>query len=131
MIDKILEFKHMCQLEGEIGRSCGLSPREIRCVTVTAQKGPLSSKELSRLIELSPSRGSRVIGRMVDKGLIQMIQSDQDRRSVKLSLSDKGQECFKQIEKDKAACEARLLASLTDEELKMVNESLNLLIKAL
>jgi len=68
---------------------------------------------------------------MVDKGLIQMIQSDQDRRSVKLSLSDKGQECFKQIEKDKAACEARLLASLTDEELKMVNESLNLLIKAL
>ncbi len=131
MIDKILEFREMCQLEGEIGRDCGLSSREIRCILTVAQQGVLSSKDLSRLVDLSPSRGSRVIGRLVDRGLIRVHQNDHDRRSVELSLSEEGKECHKKIEEDKARCEARLLASLTEEEREMVKSGLDLLMKAL
>lgn len=121
----------MCQLEGEIGRACGLSPREIRCVTMVAQRGPLSSKELSSLIDLSPSRGSRVIGRLVDQGLIKAHQNDQDRRAVELSLTEAGSRCYAQMEEEKARCEARLLECLTAEERELVEQGLRLLLKAL
>ena len=131
MIDKILEFREMCRLEGEIGKDCGLSAREIRCILTVAQQGVLSSKDLSRLVDLSPSRGSRVIGHLVDRGLILVHQNDQDRRSVELSLSEEGEKCRRKIEEDKAKCEARLLASLTEEERELVQNGLDLLIKAL
>ena len=131
MIDKILKLKQMCQLEGEIGDACGLSPREIRCISEVARRGPLSSKELSRFIDLSPSRGSRVIGRLVDEGLIGTHQSDQDRRAVELSLTEEGRRCFEQMEAEKARCEARLLANLTEEEQEVVSQGLSLLLKAL
>lgn len=131
MIDKILEFREMCRLEGEIGKDCGLSSREIRCILTVAQQGVLSSKDLSRLVDLSPSRGSRVIGHLVDRGLIQVHQNDQDRRSVELSLTEEGKKCRRKIEEDKARCEARLLASLTEEERELVQNGLDLLMKAL
>ena len=131
LIDKILELKLVCHLEEELGTTCGLSPREIHCISEVVEQGPLSSKDLSQKIHLSPSRGSRVVGRLVEKGLIQVHQNDQDRRAVELSITDKGKACFQAILKDKARCEERLLMNLTEEEQQQVQKGLTLLLKGL
>lgn len=131
LIDDILELKKRCDFIQQIGSTYGLSEREVDCVFKIASHEDITSKDLSHLLGLSPSRGSRVVNHLVQRGFIEVSHDDQDRRSNKLSLSDNGRVCYQDILKQKRLCEQRLIEQLTESQRETVLKGLGLLMRVI
>jgi DNA-binding MarR family transcriptional regulator len=131
LIDDILELKKRCDFIQQIGSTYDLSEREVDCMFKIASHEDITSKDLSQLLGLSPSRGSRVVSRLVQRGFIEVSHDDQDRRSYKLSLSDNGKACYQDILQQKNLCEQRLTEQLTDSQRETVMQGLGLLMRVI
>lgn len=131
MIDLIMNFKNRCNIFGNIGKSYDLTEREVYCVTLVHEEGQLSSKALSAMMRLSPSRGSRIITRLINKGFLTAISDAGDRRSLLISLTEKGSLCVQAIEREKSVCEQKLLQGLKPEEVKIVEEGFRILLRSM
>ncbi len=131
MIDKILELKKRCNFSNEIGKAFNLTLGEVECISTIAGHGSLSSKHLSTLMELSPSRGSRIVSRLMQKGLIQGLPDEHDRRCISLTLSEAGELCYRKILEEKRLCEERILNELDDNQRKTVAAGLDLLLSVM
>ena len=84
---------------------------------------------LSKKMGLSPSRGSRIIDGLVRKKYLIRTPNSEDRRSFVLSLSPKGTKIKEQIEQERNNCERRIREKLSTEELELIKEGLELVIK--
>ncbi len=131
MIDEILELKKRCNFSDEIGQTFNLTSGEVACITIIARHKMLSSKHLSALMDLSPSRGSRVISRLSNRGFIVGKPDVFDRRYLSLTLTEAGKKCDLAIQSEKKTCEERILAELTNEQKSAVNNGLNILLQVL
>lgn len=127
LIESILELKKRCPIIDTIGNSLQLSEREIEAVNLVGKSGLISSKELSGQMDLSPSRGSRVINRLVEEGIFRSEPSDSDKRYHRISLTPRGQEHFAQLEREKRECEEFIFSQLNGEERVKVEEGLRIL----
>ena len=130
-VDDILQLRTRCRISEEIGREYELSEKEIVCISALGDSGSVHSKTLSDSIGLSPSRGSRIIGRLMDRGFLECVPDPADRRYVNVRLTDQGNECLSTIERRKNECEKRLLAGLTERERNKVREGIGLLLEVI
>jgi len=131
VVDSILELKDRCHLAEEIGREYGLGEKEISCIVEVGKGGGVCSKDLSVAINLSASRGSRIINRLVDRGLLESSPCRGDKRYIELSLTLEGEMCLDAIERKKQECEREILSHLDETEQIKVEDSLSLLLRIL
>jgi DNA-binding MarR family transcriptional regulator len=131
LVDCILELKSQCRFEEEIGGECELTFPEVRCIGALRPGEQLSAGDLALRLALSPSRASRVINGVREKGLLSESLDPQDRRAVSISLTPSGEDMRKLIEKKKNECERRLLARLKNGQERAVREGLDALISAM
>ncbi len=128
MIDRILELKKRCGFSDEIGKTHQLTMGDVDCISAIAAYQPLRSKELAEYMSLSPSRGSRIVGRLLQRGLVTMHPDNLDRRSMVISLTKEGSTCFEAVQQEKLQCEERILKALSVEEQQTVRKGLELLL---
>ncbi len=131
IIDAILKLKQKCRIEEEIGSAHDLTPRQISCIFALRDGETLSASELSLCLGLSPSRGSRVIGGLHEKGYLDLAHHKDDKRYVMISLSGEGTECLKGIERQKSLCEARLLERLDADQAEEISRHIMTLVSVL
>ena len=124
IIDSIIELKTRCRFEEEIGEKCGLAPREATCLAVIAPGERVSAGALAARIGLSPSRASRIITGLREKGCIAEVFDENDRRSVSISLTATGAGIIRDIEKKKDECERRLLCGFSPRQLGAIQKGL-------
>jgi DNA-binding MarR family transcriptional regulator len=129
MIDTILELKSRCGFAEEIGRAYGFTAQDVNFMMKIAQHPDSTLKELAEYNGLSISRASRIVSRLKGRGFVAVVPDEQDRRAVRHTLSEKGVICYDDIIREKAACEARLRNSLTDEQERLIRQGLDLLLE--
>ncbi|HYZ56305.1 MAG TPA: MarR family transcriptional regulator [Streptosporangiaceae bacterium] len=90
--------------------------------TLSKCREPLRISELNRHVLLSQPALSRLVVRLAERGLIERQSDPADRRSVRLSLSDAGRACQRQIGRWHARSVARALmtAGLSPSELRQL-----------
>ena len=131
MIDEILQIKKRCDYGNEIGKAHNLTFVEAECLLAISAHESLSSKELSLLLDVSPSRGSRIVNKLVERDLIIVKLDVDDRRTVELSLSPEGQRCVIDLETEKLKCEQRLFSRLDKDQIKLVEHGLHILLEVM
>jgi DNA-binding MarR family transcriptional regulator len=82
----------------EAMRPLGLTAAQADALTVLAQAGPLSLKELGELLIAEAGHPSRLVDRLVEAGLIERRPAAEDRRRIVLSLTAKGRRLEKRAE---------------------------------
>ena len=90
VVDDILVLNSKCRIPEEIGIEYQLGAKEIECITVIGRRATMHSNSVASCISLSPSRSSRIINRLTDRGFIESIHDSVDRRYVNLVLTEKG-----------------------------------------
>jgi DNA-binding MarR family transcriptional regulator len=70
------------------------------------------------------SDASRIVDRLVKKGLVNRVQCPRDRRLVEIRISEKGLELLSQIDANQESMH-RSFSSLTDDELRQLNDLLD------
>jgi DNA-binding MarR family transcriptional regulator len=132
LMSLIYQFKSGCvSSEMEIMTQFGLSPAEYNGIASLDPGEEVCGTVVSEKMNLSPSRSSRVVEKMVQKGyLIREIDS-KDRRKCTICLSPKGMDIKEQINKHHEICEKRLRNALSEEEIETFSTTLNKIIDKL
>lgn len=131
MIELILELKQKCNFDSEIGSSLNLKEKEIAFLSAIANDENITSKNLAEITGLSPSRSSRIISALHEKGYVEMKHNPLDRRLINLTLTEKGISCANGITKEKNQCETELLSGLSETEKETVRKGLKILLEKL
>ena len=79
-------------------------------------KGDITMGEFSNALSVPLSTATRIADWLVDNGYIQRLPDSDDRRVVRVSLTDAGKELFKSIDRYIRQRMQQILSSLTAEE---------------
>jgi DNA-binding MarR family transcriptional regulator len=106
----------------------GLTHPQYLVMLALWQYGPLSVKELSRLLQLDPGTLSPLLKRLEAADLLRRERDPKDQRNLALALTDKGRALRAEAERIPAGIVARL--GLPIEELMTLQEALGRVIAA-
>lgn len=130
-MDLICSLRSRCQSNDESIRTCvNLSPVEYRAISILDADTIITASEFAHILELSLSRVSRVIDKMIAKGYISIEKTKHDKRVVVISLTDSGLAVKKSVEQESQICYNGIENALTEDERVMLSSLINKLIKA-
>jgi DNA-binding MarR family transcriptional regulator len=130
--DTILKIKHFCICnESKISSSCHIGMAELKGINALGNNENITCTELAKRMDLSLSRGSRIIDNLVKKGYLLRKVKDHDRRFTLLYLTEKGKELKNDIIKEQKAFEENIYSEFTAQEIESIKRGLKLLEKFL
>jgi len=128
----ILKLKRFCTCnEDKISSSCHISVAELKGISAIEYQESVSCSGLSQKMNLSLSRGSRIIDNLVRKGYLFREIKDQDRRTTLLYLTKRGKKLKYEIKREQKAFEDMLTSKLSSQEIKSIKKGLETLEKVL
>lgn len=84
-----LQMEKFCQIkENFFASKFNLTPTEFRCLRAIKEAEVVTSKELSKTMNLSPGRITHLLNSLDNKQLINREIYKQDRRSIKVTLTE-------------------------------------------
>jgi DNA-binding MarR family transcriptional regulator len=115
-------------LHGISGRSAAELPHELtlpqlRALVVLDDDATVTVKALAARLGIQPSTTTRLVDRLVAKGLIERTPGVEDRREVLLSLSPAGRSVVDAAMSYRRSAVRDVLAALTPDELAAVHEA--------
>jgi DNA-binding MarR family transcriptional regulator len=130
--DIILKIKHFCVCnESKISSSCHIGMAELKGINALGDNEKITCTELAKRMDLSLSRGSRIVDNLVKKGYLLRKVKDYDRRFILLNLTEKGKELKNNINKEQIAFEEDINSELTAQEIESIKKGLKTLEKFL
>jgi len=72
----------------------GISTEQFRVLACIKSRGPLRPIDLATILERGPNSMSMLVDRMVKAGLVRRTRDRKDRRTVFVSMTDKGKEAI-------------------------------------
>jgi DNA-binding MarR family transcriptional regulator len=112
------------RITDEALRPLGLTSVQGDALTVLAQAGPLSLKELGSLLIAEAGHPSRLVDRLVEAGWVERRPAADDRRRVVLSLTPSGRRLAKRVDAARAEALAMGRGLVGDRDLAPVLELL-------
>jgi DNA-binding MarR family transcriptional regulator len=92
------------------------------------EQGGLSQRHLMDDLGLTSGTVSVRIDRLVEQGLVERRRDPDSKRNVLVALTDRGRDVFERVVPAHLANEARLLAALSDEDRRLLEELLRKLL---
>ncbi len=97
-----------------------IQPVEFNLLQYCSETGECTATQLARVLPIDASRISRIVTRLVDKGLLLRRRLPHDRRTVMLSLTDEGTRLVAELGERVESYLLKLLEGYDEEVLRMV-----------
>lgn len=117
-------------LEKNDASCCGTSITQCHAIVEIGRAKEISLNELSDLLAVDKSTMSRTINNLTEANLAVREMHLEDRRYIKIKLTDSGEEIFKNIEDSMEKYYKSIFSSIPEEKREQVLESLKLLTEA-
>lgn len=101
----------------------GVTASQGYAVLTLPREGSLSMYELSEAIGITGSTMTRIVDPLVNKGLVQRKTDDEDRRIVRVSLTEQGRTLRLTLEKELQEFFKLVLGEIQDDELQTIVDS--------
>ena len=106
-----------------VGRHLGLGPADLRCLDWLVD-GPKTAGQLSYATGLRPAATTALIDRLENKGWVERIRSEVDRRQVLVQMTEQGQQRTWAVYQPLVEEGSRRLARFTVAELEQMRKHL-------
>ncbi len=114
--------------ESRLAAQHGLTQAEFRCLRLFGMEESLNNKKIAERMGLSPSRLTRIIDGLVEKGLIQREINNADRRNMRVFLSANGIDIVQQLNKTYVDIHKEILCDIDESQHQpLLNAMTNLL----
>ena len=128
LFELILSIKRKCQSrEDIIQNDLGLSQAEFNGLLILEPDEKIQGFQFAERLGLSPSRGSRVVGKLNKRGFVRTEFKPEDRRTMFISITKTGIRFKQEIYERMKACEDRICSQLQPRHIEQIRESLILL----
>jgi DNA-binding MarR family transcriptional regulator len=118
-------------LEKSEASCCGITLGQCHALIEIGRAGEISLNELAELLNVDNSTMSRTVNNLVSNELIERVINPEDRRYVKITLTEKGGQKFKEIEENMESYFKHILEAIPEDKHQQVVESLRLLMVAI
>ncbi len=126
IFDLISNLKKKClDKEDSIQREYFLSPAEYNGLLSVKPDEVYTCNQLSKKMGLSVSRSSRVLDKLIKNGYLKGIRNKNDKRTLKVYLTEKGLTTKDKINKKLDECEKDIVNKLNKSELYILENALN------
>ena len=98
-------------------RGCDVSMAQLHVLATLHEHGDMTVGALAEALSISAPSASGVVDRLVERGMVSRERSEDDRRSVRLSLSECGRQLTEQVHGLGAENFRRILTELSDGDL--------------
>ncbi len=103
---------------------------QYRSLVVLASRGPQGVASLAEAVAVTPPTASRLVDRLVRKGLVRRRADQHDRRQVRIGLTEAGRALVDQVTERRRAEMTELLTSIPLEIKEPMADGLRLLAEA-
>jgi DNA-binding MarR family transcriptional regulator len=132
LIDILGEIgKGILARENMIRKKLGLTEAEFRGILSIDRGEKITCQEFSKRMDLSLSRGSRVVDRLCVKNLIERVDCDSDRRCKNIWLTEKGREIRQVIAEGIQNIEDSLTSEYPEAKIFLLKNDLKRLLRTL
>jgi MarR family transcriptional regulator, organic hydroperoxide resistance regulator len=132
IIDNIRRVFHSVnEYSKKAERETGLTGPQLWAIKVLAESAPIKVSELARKMYLHPATVVGILDRLETRELISRTRSVKDRRAVQIELTGKGRDLVAQAPEVAQGLLTSGLATLAEENLFAINDSLEQLVKIL
>ncbi|HVT65134.1 MAG TPA: MarR family transcriptional regulator [Mycobacteriales bacterium] len=105
-------------------RGADLTTSQLSTLGVVARQGPLRLSELAEIEHMNPTMLSRVVGTLVDAGLLRRTADPDDRRAGLVEVTATGRRTHDRLREQRGRILAEGLAELDDAEREHVERAL-------
>jgi len=98
---------------------------QYRALVVLASRGPQRAADLSAALGVTAGTGSRMIERLARKQLVRRARSREDRREVKVHLTEEGREVIERVTGRRRAEIARILQAMPRNGRRTLTDALH------
>ena len=105
-------------------RGAGLTTSQLSTLGVVAREGPLRLSELAEIEHMNPTMLSRVVGTLVDAGLLRRKAGPDDRRAGLVEVTAAGRRAHDRLRAERGRILAEGLASLDADDRGRVEQAL-------
>lgn len=117
-------------LEKSEASCCGVTLGQCHAIVEIGRLKKISLNELADILQLDKSTVSRTVDGLVKNEIVEREVDSQDRRYLKLKLTEKGSKVFAEIEKNMEQYFENIINSIPKGKQEQVVESLNLILNA-
>lgn len=126
---KQAEFFTKFQMDAKL-REFQLTGAQYTSLSLLNRPDPLSSAQLARRFYTSPQATNEIVTNLERKELIERHEDPENRRVLRIKLTDKGREMLKACDKIVDELENEFFGSLTKDELSGLRSSLSKIIQS-
>lgn len=125
----LLEDCHKKEIQ--LAKKYGLTTAEFHCLRLFNVSEVINNKDLAKRLNLSPGRLTRIINGLVEKGCTLRNVDPLDRRSLHVSLSDRGKQLVGQLNKSYVTIHEEILSNIDSSIHKDLIDGMTQLLSAL
>jgi MarR family 2-MHQ and catechol resistance regulon transcriptional repressor len=93
-----------------------LNMQELRTIEVLGSEGPRIMRELAEHVAVAVNSMTSIVDSVERKSLVRRNRSDEDRRTVRVELTDAGRKSYQSLAEVKLQLYRTMLSALTEEE---------------
>ncbi len=105
-------------------REAGLTPTAISVLLNLARNTPIRLGELAESEGINPTLLSRVVGTLVDKGLLERTSDEEDRRAARVSITRQGRRLTDRMKSERTRAVNAAMGELSSEERRKIERAL-------
>jgi DNA-binding MarR family transcriptional regulator len=105
----------------------GLTPSQLSVLASLSRQGPLTLGVLAETEGVAPASISGIVGRLVDKGLVDRVPNPVDRRSTLVEMTEEGRKVLEKGRSERTAFLASRLERLGREEREILAQAVAIL----
>lgn len=87
-----------------------------RILTVLLETGPITQRELTQRLDIQPGSASEVIAKLENAGLVARRESEADRRTADITLTEEGKKQGEEAKAQRAGRHGEMFSMLSEEE---------------
>jgi DNA-binding MarR family transcriptional regulator len=116
LVKDIIDQIHIVNAAAAHGPHAELSARELMLVEHLGDSGPRMMRELAEVLVLAVNSVTSTVDNLERKGMVLRHRSDEDRRVVRVELTESGQAAYASAVKEKQAFLRSMLGVLNEDE---------------
>jgi DNA-binding MarR family transcriptional regulator len=102
----------------------GVSMSNLHVMSMLERHGPMTMSRIAEALDVSLSNATGLVDRMVERGLVDRVRDDEDRRMVHVALTDRARSALSEIEVFQEDALTRILDELDELQLDRLVRSL-------
>ena len=125
MVNLVYTYNWAMEKSKRFFEKADLTPQQFNILRILRGSGkPLSTMQIRQRMLDRMSDTSRIVDRLLKKGLVQKVVCKDDRRLVDITISEKGLQLLQELDNYNDEMDA-LLSNINEEEAKTLNQLLD------